>query len=382
MFVLDFPYKTNKGMVSGGGAGIIVKQLCDALYDRGLDVSVVAGKLLDYKEEIVPYKVYRVSNILFGFRESKGLGSVLMTFKSFSLPKDFDIIHSHNPPAFLASYIFSKKIDRPNILTMHGPWADLRKSARPLACLIEKFCITHADAVVAVSHSLKKRLETKYRRKDILVVQNWVDTSIFKPISIREKKRLREEFSFGEDKFIVVYTGRFVREKRIEDILNSIPLVANKIKNALFLLVGGGFDQKIIYDWMKKKPDYSKHIRIIPSLPHDKVPLILNVADVFVLPSEEEGMSVSLLEAMASGLPCIVSDIPANKELINGKNGSFYRLGDVFTLSKKILECYNNFKLKQEFGKKARKTAMKFSGNDQINQYLKLYDSYLRLRYR
>lgn len=373
MFALDFPYKTNKGVLNSGGAGTIVKQLCDSLYKKGIDVSVVAGKLSDYKSEAVSYKVYRVPNIFFGVRESKALGGILMTLKSFSLPDDFNVIHSHNPPGFLASYLFSKKIKKPNILTMHGPWADLRKSTKSLANSIEKFCILHADEVIAVSNSLRERLEQKYDRKDIVVIQNWVDTDVFKPVSIKEKNRLRKEFNIPTDKFIIIYTGRFVREKRVDDILNSIPLVTKKANDVLFLLVGGGFDQKIIHDWIKTNPDCSKYIKVIPFLPHDKMSSILNTADVFVLPSEAEGMSISLLEAMAAGLPCIVSNIPANQELIKTKNGSLYDLGDVDELSKEILNYYINYKLRQSHSKQARKTAMKFSINNQIKKYLVLY---------
>jgi len=374
MFVLDFPYKTSKGVLNSGGAGTIVKQLCDSLYKEGIDVSVVAGKLSDYKSEVVSYKVYRVPNIFFGVRESKALGGILMTLKSFSLPDDFDIIHSHNPPGFLASYLFSKKIKKPNILTLHGPWADLRKSTKSLANSIEKFCIMHADEVIAVSNSLRERLEQKYDRKDIVVIQNWVDTDVFKPVSIKEKKRLRNEFNLPTDKFIIIYTGRFVREKRVDDILNSIPLVTKKAKDVLFLLVGGGFDQKIIHDWIKKNPDCSKYIKIIPFLPHDKMSSILNTADIFVLPSEAEGMSISLLEAMAAGLPCIVSNIPANRELINLKNGSLYDLGNVDELADILISYQQNKNKAKRIGLHARQTvSKKYLYKFSIKNYITIY---------
>jgi glycosyltransferase involved in cell wall biosynthesis len=82
------------------------------------------------------------------------------------------------------------------------------------------------------------------------------------------------------------------------------------------------------------------------------------MADLYISPSHVDGSSVSLMEALASGLPCLVSDIPGNKEWIeDGVNGWLFRDGDVDDLTAKILNAIKNRKSFQEIGKVARNTA-------------------------
>jgi glycosyltransferase involved in cell wall biosynthesis len=88
------------------------------------------------------------------------------------------------------------------------------------------------------------------------------------------------------------------------------------------------------------------------------LPRWYQMADLYISPSHVDGSSVSLMEALASGLPCLVSDIPGNKEwIIDGENGWLFRDGAVNDLAEKILYAIKNRKLFKKIGESARKTA-------------------------
>lgn len=377
MLTLDFPYLTKKGVLHSGGADVIVKELCDNLFSKGFDVTVISSKLKDYQGEVVPYKVIRVSNLFVGFRETKAFGTILMTINSILKDQKFDIVHCHNPPVFLPAFILAKKSKAKLILTMHGPWADLRKNSRFLADKIEEFSIKHSDIVIAVSKSLKKRLDEKYNlaKNKIKVIENGVNTDIFRPATRKEKKSLRIKYKIPIDKKVILYVGRFVKEKRVNDLLETIPLVTEQNSNVLYLLVGGGFDSKLINKWIEEHKDYKKYIKIIPSIPHENIHEIYKCADIFVLPSEAEGMSLSLLEAMASGLVSIVTNISSNTELIqNRKFGLSYSVGNFNLLANYILLCLKDFNLLKTYKNSTYDFIQKkYSILKQVNRYFKIY---------
>ena len=106
------------------------------------------------------------------------------------------------------------------------------------------------------------------------------------------------------------------------------------------------------------------------------LPRWYHMADIYISPSHVDGSSVTLMEALASGLPCLVSDIPGNKEWIeDGVNGWLFRDGDVDDLAQKILEAIQNRKLFTRIGEAARKTAeQKADWKKNFGKLLEIYE--------
>jgi glycosyltransferase involved in cell wall biosynthesis len=105
------------------------------------------------------------------------------------------------------------------------------------------------------------------------------------------------------------------------------------------------------------------------------LPRWYHMADIYISPSHVDGTSVTLLEALASGLPCLVSDIPGNKDWIEeGVNGWTFRDGDVDDLAEKILSAIKNRRSFGKIGKVARKTAEEKA--DWSKNFGKLLDVY------
>jgi glycosyltransferase involved in cell wall biosynthesis len=112
------------------------------------------------------------------------------------------------------------------------------------------------------------------------------------------------------------------------------------------------------------------------------LPRWYHMADLYISPSHVDGSSVSLMEALASGLPCLVSDIPGNQEwIVDGENGWLFRDGDVDDLIQKILYAIKNRKLFKKIGESARKTAeQKADWKKNFGKLLEAYEHILSLR--
>jgi glycosyltransferase involved in cell wall biosynthesis len=112
------------------------------------------------------------------------------------------------------------------------------------------------------------------------------------------------------------------------------------------------------------------------------LPRWYQMADIYISPSHVDGSSVSLMEALACGLPCLVSDIPGNQEwIVEGENGWLFRDGDVDDLADKILYAIKSRRLFKKMGESARKTAeQKADWTKNFGKLLEAYDKVMALR--
>jgi len=109
---------------------------------------------------------------------------------------------------------------------------------------------------------------------------------------------------------------------------------------------------------MLSRAGLADRVRFLGQVAYDELPACYRTADVYISASRCDGSSVSLLEAMASGLPAIVSDIPANREWVEpGVNGWWFRDGDAAALAESILTASRAGKGLKEMGKRSRETA-------------------------
>ncbi len=161
--------------------------------------------------------------------------------------------------------------------------------------------LSYVNGYIAVSDVVKQKLMAlnKINSDKIFVARNGTDLSRFNTIS---KLEARKELGFQPDDFLVVFIGRFVESK------GPLRLVeATKSTNDIKLAMVGSGPQKF----------ESENIVFCKSVPKDVIPVILSAGDVFVLPTLHEGSNNAIVEAMASGLPIISSDIPEVREQVN-----------------------------------------------------------------
>ena len=136
------------------------------------------------------------------------------------------------------------------------------------------------------------------------VFPNAVNAALFKKL---DKKQCREQLNLPQDAFIIVFVGWFIERKGPQRVAEAIKQIQGEPVYSLFI---GKGEQEPVCD----------NILFKGALPHDKVPLYLNAADVFVLPTLHEGCCNAVVEAMACGLPVVSSNLPFNWDVLDETN--------------------------------------------------------------
>lgn len=374
----DFPYRREEGTITQGGGGACVAQLVKGLIEEGIEVVVITRAERGKYKEIFNIPIHRTTFLNFGFRESKITHSIFAFIKGIEVfrKEKFDIIHSHNPPAALSGVCLSKLYNKPHLITLHGPWAGVRLNpiVRGIGRLIEGSVVHLADLITCVSQSLKDEVLSTYRvnREKVVYIPNVIDINLFKPLS---KNEARKKIGIKTDDKIILFTGRFVREKGLPYLLEAARDILNKYNNVSFLLLGGGFDEEIVRSWVEKNPNIRKKILLLPYMEYEKLRYVYFSSDIFVLPSLAEGLSMSILEAMACGLPVIATRVGGNPELVGEEAGILIKPKDAREIASSIKRLLDDEALAEKMGKEGRKKVKTVYGDvkKRIKAFIEIY---------
>lgn len=352
-----------------GGSGVVATELGLALAEKGHQVHFISYKrparLSSYVPNVCFHEVSLMEYPLFDFKPiDTALASKIVDVVLF---EKLDILHVHYaiPHAtigFLAREILKEKgIHLPYVTTLHGTDITLVGNDPSFFPVVE-FSINQSNAVTAVSHSLRKQsLETFAIRKPISVIHNFIDLKRFKRID-----ELRNSFARSDEK-ILIHVSNFRKVKRVDDVLHIFYEVQKEIPSKL-LLVGDGPERPRIEELSR---DLGIHTSVKFLGKQDAIEELLPLADLFLLPSEHESFGLSALEAMASSVPVISSNIGGLTEVnIDGLTGFTCDVGDIVTMSGKAKYLLQDQKILNQFKKQAFEQAAHF----EIHKILPLYE--------
>lgn len=334
----------------------------------GLDVSVISNKTSDepYYQGVDGLNIYRI-NPRFPLIPIQRLISLIKP----------DIIHVHAPNYFASMALIPAKIARiPTIATVHRAEID---RVNLLLRVIRKLVINQYDVIVAVSE-FSKSLAVKAggNKEKIKVIYNSCNENLFVPNS---RILSRQKLDLPHDKKIILFAGNLIKVKGIITLVDAIIDLKDQ-PDFHTIIVGKGEDENLL---MEKIINENLQDRIIVTgwLPPEKLSDFYRASDVFVLPSFIEGHSVAILEAMASGIPVIATEVGGNSETIeDGVNGFLVPVGNHHYLATKILELLRSEVLWNHLSKNAReKFSSKFSKKRQMEEYLNLYKMMSQSRY-
>jgi glycosyltransferase involved in cell wall biosynthesis len=217
-----------------------------------------------------------------------------------------------------------------------------------------------------------------YRRigvpaEKLAVIPNGVET----PTQAEpDRSALLAEFDIPSNGAVVGYVGRLARQKRIQDLIWAFELLRVQRENVYFLVVGDGPERGRLEAFAHK---LQLHERIRFAGHRPDAARLLGCLDVFWLASEFEGMSNSLMEAMADGRPVVVSDIPPNGELVtDGETGLIAPVGDRAAFARLTTRLLTDAALAKRLGEAARRRIeTEFSVSRMVESYTSLYRSLL-----
>jgi len=276
--------------------------------------------------------------------------SVLKLLRTQSI----DLIHVHwvLPQGIIAGLVrvFSKT---PILLTVHG--SDIFYFKGKLAIFLKKFSLRQASAITANSiftSSIVKKLD---RNVPIDVVPMGVDTDEFNPD--RKNPKIREEL--GIEGPMILFVGRLVENKGVQHLLQAMPIVLKIFPNAVLVIIGDG-SQKSKLKKLVETMKINQSVYFLGTLSHSQLPEYYAEADVFVGPSEVEGLGVVFLEASSSGLPLVGTAIGGTADiLLDGVTGIKVETENAVELSRAIVRILRDDELSQRLSKNARDHAVK-----------------------
>lgn len=360
-----------------GGSGIVGSELGRELAERGHSVHFISyalpTRLVELSDRIQFHEVEVYDYPLFVFPPyTLALASkILEVADSASL----DILHMHYAiphatAAFLAREMYRPKRYMPIVTTLHGTDITL-VGAHESFLPITRFSITQSDAVTAISDYLVKRTCRIFGHCGVEVIPNFINSE-------QTRRRPNQELSSslapnGEQ--LMVHVSNFRPVKRITDCIHLLARLPDTLRVRL-VMCGDGPDREKAAA-LAKEYNLDDSVLFVGQVPN--IYEYLSVADLLLLPSENESFGLAALEAMACEVPVITTDVGGIPEaVLDGETGYLVEVGDVDTMAERATELLTDPDLHRKMATRGRAWAVEhFSTDKIIPRYLALYERVL-----
>lgn len=353
-----------------GGIEIVVKELCTRMARDGCQVTCynrsghhVSGAEYDEKIEYEGIRQKFVLTI-----EKKGLAAVSSSAFAalYSALGKYDVIHIHaEGPAFFAwlPKMFGKRV----VVTVHGiDWQREKWKSGFGSKFIrqgEKNAVKYADEIIVLSKGVQDYFKKVYGRET-----NFIPNGVNRP-KLRAAEQISEKFGLSKDSYIL-FLGRLVPEKGIRYLIEAFKQVKTDKK---LVIAGGSSDTDSFERELKDLAKNDERIIFTGFVQGSLLDELYSNAYIYTLPSDLEGMPLSLLEAMSYGNCCLVSDIPECTEVVEDK-ALIFKKSDVSDLWEKLQDACNHPENVMELKKEAADfICKKYDWDDVVEKTRELY---------
>lgn len=301
--------------------------------------------------------------------------SIPKKIKTIVAKEQIKILHSNNWSTFVEAVAAKLICKIPLVHTQHGMEkndveSSVKRIIRNKIRLFSAYC---TDNVVVVSDATKQFVnkEWGFPERKINHIYNGVDTEKYSSNELTRNK-IRLKHGINEQDIVIGSVGRLMPVKNYPNLLKAFAKITNK--NSKLILVGEGPDLNNLkmLGTQLKIADRTRFLGARPDI--DKM---LNIMDIFVLPSFSEGVSLSLLEAMAVSLPCVATAVGGNVEVVeHNKNGLLVQSDDFLSLANTLNKLIENYKLRKTIGQSAlNRVNQLFSFSSMLHQYQSIYST-------
>jgi glycosyltransferase involved in cell wall biosynthesis len=280
-----------------------------------------------------------------------------------------DILHTHGVPSCWLGERASGLGYVPR-LVQHVHHLNGGQHGQPLQNALERFAYRRGDCLVACSQAVADSFDRELPKR---VVYNGIDTGHFEPPSPAQREAARSGFGFLPEDYVLCMTGRITRKKGVLHVCEVLGILVDTYPHLRLVVSGTGPDAAAVRDccdWPALRG------KIVMTGFLDDVRPCLHAADTYVMASAVEGLGSALLEAMATGLPALVSDYPAAREVVeddmNARIFSPDKQGSLEKILRRHLE--DDRKRRCAMGERARTTIVeRFSLTRTVSELTALY---------
>ena len=305
----------------------------------------------------------------------------IRVLKTIISKNKYDVIHCHTPMGGVIARLAGKKFRKEGlkiIYTAHG--FHFYKGAPffnwLFYCPIEKYFSLFTDVLITLNKEDYNFAKNFFYMKHLYLMDGvGVDLTRFFPIKMEEKEILRNSIGFSKKDFILLCIAEFIPRKNHKLLFNLIPRLSQTIPNLKIILAGKGmlFDsyKRFIYD--NNWDDVVSFLGYVNNIDD-----YCRISDILIAPSFQEGLPISLIEALATGLPIVCSAIRGHIDLIkNGENGFLCDLDSEDDFFYGVVNLYNDDKLRQLMRVKNIQHSEKFSIEKILKFMEKIYTEIL-----
>lgn len=350
-----------------GGVEIVVKELATRMVKRGHQVICydrkthhVSGEELDNRREYEGVKIVPVWTI-----EKKGLAamtsSLAAAWKAARSKADVVHIHAEGPAAMCwLPKLFKKRV----VVTIHGlDWARAKWGGFATKYIKwgEKQAVKHADEIIVLSKGVQEYFLKEYNRKTV-----YVPNGVCKP-EIKEACEIKKQWGLDKDSY-VLFLGRIVPEKGLIYLIEAWKNIKTDKK---LVIAGGSSDTQEFMDELKSMA--GENVVFTGFQQGQVLEELYSNAYIYVLPSDLEGMPLSLLEAMSYGNCCLVSDIAECTEVVKDK-AEIFKKADMSDLRRVLQKLIDRPQIVDDYKKSATDyITKKYNWDDDVDRTLGLY---------
>ena len=344
-----------------GGSGIVATELGMSLANKGYEVHFISNALparLDITNPNIFFHRVNVQTYPLFQYQPYDIALSSMIYRVVNLYK-LDLLHAHYAIPYAYAAFTAKQMlkeddnDIPLVTTLHGTDITLVGQHPSYKHAVE-FSINQSDAITSVSESLKKdTLQFFNIKKEIQVITNFIDNSEFDEPSDCQ----RTQFANPDEK-ILIHVSNLRPVKRVDEVLQIFKNVQKKVKSRL-IIIGEGPDMEKVNQFLEENPELISKIRLLGKV--NDLYRILQLSDVFLLPSEQESFGLAALEAMSSGVPVISSNSGGLPEVnFDGISGYLSNVGDVDEMAANAIKILKDDDVLNQFKANALEVAKKF----------------------
>lgn len=356
-----------------GGVEKVVREISTRLVRLGFDVTCYDRKnkhVMDSDEDLPTLSEYNGVKIKDCFTiDKKGLAAVSSSLIG-SLKILFsgaNVVHYHaeGPSAMLPiiKFLSKKKV----IVTVHGldwkrdKWGD--GFASKYIKFGEKMAAKYADEIIVLSDGVKKYFKETYNRDTHFIPNGITQPDIF------DSKIISSKYNLNKDSYFL-FLGRIVPEKGIHYLIDAYSEVKTDKK---LVIAGGASDTDSYYEELRKKASNNENIIFTGFVQGQELEELYSNTYVYVLPSDLEGMPLSLLEAMSYGNCCLTSDIEECSDVMEDC-GVTFKQSSVEDLANKLQYLSDSEKVVQKLKLESSPFIIKkYNWDDIVNKTLELY---------
>lgn len=367
-----------------GGATYLMLEWCKFLIGKNWEVDVLST------DETMIRELQKVAGIniidsIFIPREIKlitDLHAFVQTVSVFH-KKRYDVVHTYTATPSFIGRMAARLAGIPVIVSHQGGWA-VKEYSRLLIKLIytpleylgavastKTICVSHAEA------KLGNKLRIAPKHKLVTIVNGMNPQPFVEATQNGSGKAIRRKLGFSDDHILIGTTCRLVPEKGNEDLIQAMANLKSLLNGVPFTLLfaGDGVDRQKLEDLVRSLA-LNHHVRFLGFL--RDIPTFLAAINIFVFPSLSEGLSISLLEAMAAAKPIVATSILANAELIDHNvSGLLVPEKDPESIAQAVARFSNDPDLANQCAKSARQKALEYYSIDRMFQ--DTWDLYIEL---